>query len=129
MRSLSYDVYSGSDVLAETMWPESIKLTRHRVGSRCGDTVKGDTDRNPRVWKLLNSEAMERRQTRYYNSHWNRDICGTFGSAEPVWVKGVGQKHGALVWGLRYEKQSLRAFCKTSPASKLPGDTQHPSST
>lgn len=37
-----HDVYSGSDVLADTMWPESIKLTRHRVGSRCGKT--------PRMW-------------------------------------------------------------------------------
>lgn len=105
-----HEVNSGSDVLAETMWPESIKLARHRVGSRCGET--------PRMWGHC-----EGRQC--YSSHWDTDTCGTFGSAEPARVKGVRQKQGALVWGLRYEKQRLKAFSKTLPVSKLPGDTQH----
>lgn len=116
MFTLLHEVYSASsDMLAKTMYPEGIQLAR--VESRCEGT--------PRMWGHCEGDRQDKgvgtaklgghgeEAGQVTGTHWNTDTCETSVSAEPVWVKGVGQQEGALVCGLTDKKQHLRAFCKT----------------
>lgn len=59
-----HDIYSGSDVAADTLQPESIKLARRGVGRpakepECEDNGKGDRDGNVETAKLGGREGEE----------------------------------------------------------------------